>query len=289
MSDRMHAYAWLVVAAFLFVATFVVVKETIVSMPPLAFVGWRFLLGAAALFIFARPRGRSIWRGGLLACGFLFVGFASQTAGLESTTASNSGLITGLYVVFTPLLAAAVRRTTPAKSTVSGAVLSVVGLGILTVGAGFELNSGDVLTVICAIAFAAHIVLLSSLAPRHDVVPFTAIQLFVVAILSLTGSAVFEGFPLPSASVLPAWIGTGVIVAAGAFLLQVRAQTAIGPGRTAIILSAEPLFAAATAAVVLGERLAAQGWIGQRSSWWECTWCLRSPLPSRQASSRPDH
>jgi len=258
----MQAYGGLVVAAFLFGATFVVVKEAVVSLPPLAFVGWRFLLGAAVLFLFARPHGRSIWVDGLLAGVFLFIGFASQTAGLETTTASNSGLITGLYVVFTPLLAAAVRRKPPAIPTVSGATLSVVGLGMLTIGAGFGVNGGDLLTIVCAFAFAAHIVLLSRLAPRHSVVPFTAVQLLVVAVLSLAGSAIFEGFPLPSASVLPALIGTGAIVAAGAFLLQVRAQTVIGPSRTAIILSAEPLFAAATAALVLGERLTTQGWIG---------------------------
>lgn len=262
MSNRTQAYVGLVVAAFLFGATFVVVKEAVVSLPPLAFVGWRFLLGAAVLFLFARPHGRSIWIDGLLAGAFLFVGFASQTAGLSSTTASNSGLITGLYVVFTPLLAAAVRKRPPAVPTVAGAALSVVGLGLLTVTAGFGLNSGDVLTIVCAVAFAAHIVLLSRLAPRHSVVPFTAIQLLVVAVLALAGSAIFEGFPLPPTSVLPALIGTGALVAAGAFLLQVRAQTVIGPSRTAIVLSAEPLFAAATAAVVLGERLTPRGWFG---------------------------
>lgn len=262
MSNRTQAYLGLIVAAFLFGATFVVVKEAVVSLPPLAFVGWRFLLGAAVLFLFARPHGRSIWVDGLAAGIFLFIGFASQTAGLTSTTASNSGLITGLYVVFTPLLAAAVLRRPPAIPTVAGAALSVIGLGLLTITAGFGLNSGDVLTIVCAIAFAAHIVLLSRLAPRHNVVPFTAIQLLVVAVLSLGGSALIEGFPLPSMSVVPALIGTGVIVAAGAFLLQIRAQTVIGPSRTAIVLSAEPLFAAATAAVVLGERLTAQGWAG---------------------------
>ncbi|MEA2023658.1 MAG: DMT family transporter [Actinomycetota bacterium] len=228
MSQRMQAYVGLVVAAFLFGATFVVVKEAVVAMPPLAFVGWRFLLGAAVLFLFARPHGRSIWIDGLMAGILLFIGFASQTAGLTSTTASNSGLITGLYVVFTPLLAAAVRRRAPAVSTVFGAFLSVIGLGFLTITAGFGLNSGDILTIV----------------------------------FGLASSSLFEGFPLPSPSVLPALIGTGVIVAAGAFLLQVRAQTVIGPSRTAIVLSAEPLFAAATAAVVLGERLTLQGWFG---------------------------
>jgi len=262
MNRRTRAYVGLIGAAFVFGASFVVIKGAVVTLPPLAFVGWRFLLGAAVLFIFARPKGRRVWIDGLVAGAFLFAGYAAQTAGLAATTASNSGLITGLYVVFTPLLAAAVLKRSPALATVSGAALAVGGLGFLTVTAGFQFNSGDVLTLICAVIFAAHIVLLSFLAPRHPVVPFTAIQLLVVALLGLASSAVFEGFPLPPPSVLPALIATGVVVSAGAFLMQVNAQKVIGPSRTAIVLSAEPLFAAITAAVVLSERLTVRGWLG---------------------------
>ncbi|MEN8233547.1 MAG: DMT family transporter [Actinomycetota bacterium] len=262
MNHRTRASIGLTGAAFLFGATFVVIKEAVEVLPPLAFVGWRFLLGAAALFIFARPRGTQVWIDGTAAGVLLWAGYVTQTMGLAGTSASNSGLITGLYVVFTPLLAATVRRQRPAIATVGGATLSVVGLGLLTITAGFHLNSGDVLTVVCAVAFAAHIVLLSYLAPRHAVVPFTAVQLLVVAVLSLLASAIFEGFPLPSVSVLPALIGTGVVVSGGAFMMQVAAQRVLGPSRTAIILSAEPVFAAATAAIVLGERLSARGWLG---------------------------
>lgn len=262
MTSRTRAYLGLLVAALLFGVTFVVIKDAVVSMPPLAFVGWRFLLGAGVLFIFARPKGRSIWVDGLAAGSLLFVGFSTQTLGLAETSASNSALITGLYVVFTPLLAAVARRTSPAFSTVSGAVLSFVGLGFLTITTEFTFNTGDLWTVVCAVAFAAHIVALARFAPRHAVVPFTAIQLLVVAVFGLATSAVFEGFPLPVASVLPALIGTGVIVSAGAFMLHVSAQRVIGPSRTAMVLSAEPVFAAATAAVVLGERLTVRGWLG---------------------------
>jgi drug/metabolite transporter (DMT)-like permease len=253
MTHRTRAYLGLFVAAFLFGVTFVVIKDAVVTLPPLAFVGWRFLLGAGVLFIFARPNGRSIWVDGLIAGSLLFVGFATQTLGLAETSASNSALITGLYVVFTPLLAALVRRTSPAITTVFGALLSVGSLGFLTVTSEFSLNGGDLLAVLCAVAFAAHIVSLARFAPRHEVVPFTAIQLLVVAVLGLVASAVFEGLPLPGAAVLPAVIGTGVVVSAGAFMLHVSAQRVIGPSRTAIVLSAEPVFAAATAAVVLGE------------------------------------
>ncbi len=262
MTTRTRAYLGLVVAAALFGATFVVIKETVVTLPPLAFVAWRFLLGAGVLFVFARPKGRGIWIDGLAAGSLLFVGFATQTAGLATTSASNSALITGLYVVFTPILAAFAVRRLPALSTVSGAVLSVFGLGFLTVTAGFALDRGDLLTVICAVAFAAHIVVLARLARRHAVVPFTAVQLLVVAVFALAASAVFEGLPLPGVSVIPALVGTGVIVSAGAFMLHVSAQRVIGPSRTAIVLSAEPVFATATAAIVLSERLSARGWLG---------------------------
>ena len=96
-----------------------------------------------------------------------------------------------------------------------GALLSVVGLGFLTVTSQFSLNSGDLLTVLCAVAFAAHIVSLARFAPQHAVVPFTAIQLLVVAGFGLVKPAVFEGLPLPVLSVVPALIGTGVVVSAG--------------------------------------------------------------------------
>ena len=262
MTRRTQAYLSLVLVAFLFGATFVVIKDAVATLPPLAFVGWRFLLGAAVLFLFARPHGRSVWIDGVAAGALLFVGFATQTLGLVSTTASNSALITGLFVVFTPLIAAAVRRTFPAVSTVAGATLSVVGLGFLTLNAGFALNRGDLLTVVAAIAFAAHIVALGRFAPRHPVVSLTAIQILTVAVLGLASSAVFEGFALPTASVIPALVGTGVIVSAGAFMMHVAAQRVVGPSRTAIMLGLEPVFAAAIAAIVLGERLTPRGWFG---------------------------
>jgi drug/metabolite transporter (DMT)-like permease len=256
------AYIALAGAALLFGATFVVVKEAITVFPPLAFVGWRFLIGALALLLLGIPHGRSIWRDGVVAGLLLFAGFALQTAGLAETSASNSGLITGLYVVFTPLLAAVLGRHGVGLTTVAGTTAAFGGLALLTIGDGFTLAAGDLLTLGCAIAFAGHIVVLARVAFRHPVIPFTAIQLLVTAFLSLAGSALTEGFPLPSSEVLPAVVMTGLVVSGGAFLLQVWSQTVIGPTRTAIILALEPVFAAAFAAWILSERLDTRGWIG---------------------------
>jgi drug/metabolite transporter (DMT)-like permease len=182
---------------------------------------------------------------------------------LELTSASNSGLITGLYVVFTPLIAAIARRTSPAIATIAGASMSIIGLGVLTLTQGLTLDAGDVWTLVCAIAFALHIVILAYLAPRHEVVPFTAVQLAFVAAAGLSLSAVVDGgITFPPTAAWPTLIATGLAVTAGAFLIQVWAQTIIGPSRTAIILAIEPLFAVATAALVLGERLTVRGWMG---------------------------
>lgn len=256
------AYAALACAALLFGSTFVVIKEAVAILPPLAFVGWRFLVGAALLTLLVVPKGKLLWRDGIAAGVFLFAGYALQTAGLVHTSASNSGLITGLYVVLTPLLAAAVARHPVRVWTVLGALLAFVGLGLLTVEEGVVLATGDLLTVGCAVAFAVHIVVLSRVAFRHPVIPFTAVQLLVTAALALASSAVVEGLPLPTAPVLPSVVLTGVVVSGGAFLLQIWSQTVIGPARTAIILALEPAFAAVFAAWLLSERLDTAGWVG---------------------------
>jgi drug/metabolite transporter (DMT)-like permease len=256
------AYLALGLAAFLFGSTFVVIKEAVEILPPLAFVGWRFLLGAAVLAALGRPRGRAVWRDGLLAGALLFAGYALQTVGLAHTSASNSGLITGLYVVLTPLLAGLVARRAPGLLISGGALLALIGLTLLTLGDGLRLQKGDLLTVGCAVSYAAHIVYLSRVARRHRVVPFTAVQLLVTAVGGLATSALLEGLPLPPAGSWPALLITGLAVSAGAFLIQVWSQTIIGPSRTAIILAGEPAIAAAVAAIVLGERLSVRGWVG---------------------------
>ena len=254
----------LAVAAALFGMTFVAVKDALTAIPPLSFVGWRFLLAAVVLLVVAWPRHRSVWIDGCLAGSLLFAGYAAQTIGLEQTSATNSGLITGLYVVFTPLLAAAFSRMAPAMSTLLGALTSVVGLALLTLTDTLSLSSGDGWTLVCAIAFAGHIVALSRFAPRHrdHIVAFTAVQLLITAIASLVLSVMFESTGLPPRSTWVTIAVTALVVTCGAFLVQVWAQTIVGPSRTAIVLALEPLFAVITAAVLLGERLTVRGWVG---------------------------
>ncbi|MBT8198632.1 MAG: DMT family transporter [Acidimicrobiia bacterium] len=262
MSSTRSAISALALAAFGFGATFVVIKEALLEVSPMSFVGWRFLLGALVLAVLAPPRTASTWRDGILTGVLLFAGYALQTEGLAQTSASNSGLITGLYVVFTPAVAAAVNRVSIRPVVLGGSLVAFGGLALLTLGDGFSLATGDLLTVGCAIAFAGHIVALSRVAHRHRVIPLTAVQLLVTAILALAWAVAFGSLEFPVGAPLLAVVLTGLVVSAGAFLVQVWAQTVIGPNRTALVLALEPVFAAATAAIVLGERLTTRGWVG---------------------------
>lgn len=262
-SRQTRAILALIGAAFLFGATFVVVKSALDTTEPLGFVAWRFALGAAVLATLALPTGKSLWRHGTLAGLALFSGYALQTIGLEFTTAGNSALITGLYVVITPFLAALLSRRAPSPWVVGGAAVAFAGVVLLTGLDSLSLETGDLLTLGCAFGFAAHIVALARFAHRHPVVPFTTVQLAVTAILAVASSWLFESGPgIPDRSVWPAIALTALGVTVGAYLLQIWSQTIVGADTAAIVLSAEPAFGVATAWVVLGERLSLQGWIG---------------------------
>lgn len=257
-----RAVVALVVASFLYGATFVVIKSALEDVEPLTFVAWRFLIGAAALALFALPRGRAIWVHGSITGFALFTGYALQTGGLALTSAGNSALITGLYVVFTPFLAAIFKRRAPSPWVVGAAFMSFVGLYLLSETEGLRLETGDLLTLGCALAFAFHIVALARYAQHHPVVPFTTVQLAITAALAFPTAYLIEGVSLPSSSVIGALLLTGLGVSVGAFLLQVWAQTVIGPSTAAVVLAAEPAFGVATAWLVLGERLDLLGWVG---------------------------
>lgn len=261
-TDSRKAILALVAASFLFGATFVVVKAALDDIDPIAFVAWRFLLGAAVLALFALPRGKAIWSHGLIAGTALFGGYALQTAGLELTGAANSALITGLYVILTPFLAALFARRAPSPWVIGAAFASFVGLWLLTDTDRLALGTGDLLTLGCAFAFALHIVALARYARFHPVIPFTTVQLTVTAALAFAASALIEGPALPPAAALGAIALTGLGVSVGAYLLQVWAQKVIGADTAAVVLAAEPAFGVATAWVVLGERLMARGWLG---------------------------
>ncbi|MEX1249471.1 MAG: DMT family transporter [Acidimicrobiia bacterium] len=262
LSPEFKAISALILASFLFGATFVIVKSAIASIGPISFVAWRFVLGAFVLLVITVPRGKQIWRDGSIAGIALFAGYALQTGGLAFTSATNSALITGLFVVLTPFLAAAFHRYRPSPWSVGAAVIAFVGLFLVTGAENLSLGGGDLLTLGCALAFAVHVVALSIFAPRHPVIPLTAVQLTIVALGSIPLAALLDGFAWPARSVWPAIIVTGLAVSVGAYVLQAWAQNVVGASTTAVVLALEPAFGVATAWVVLDDRLDLRGWVG---------------------------
>jgi drug/metabolite transporter (DMT)-like permease len=249
--------------------TFPVVKQAVEKLPPYTFNGVRFFLAALVLGAFALPRlqrlGTVGWGHGLVLGVMLFAGYAFQTVGLQYTNASNAGFVTGMFVVFTPLLSAVLLRRPPGGAAIVGVLFATVGLALLSLGPGFVPRSGDVIILGCAVAFAAHIVGLGAWSHRHDAVALTVVQLLASAVLHSGFALTLEVGRTPmtwDASVVVALLVTAVLASAAAFWIQTAAQRVIPPTRTAVILTMEPVFAGLFGFLLLDERLTARGWLG---------------------------
>ncbi len=249
--------------------TFPLVKDAVERVPPYSFNAVRFTLAAVALGVVAVPALRRLsadgWRHGAVLGLVLFAGYAFQTVGLQYTKASNAGFVTGMFVVFTPLLAALLLRRPPSAAAVVGVALATVGLVFLSVGPSFRPLTGDVIILGCALSFAIHIVGLAAWSPRHDAVALTTVQLLTAAGLHGLFAAAFEGGRGTvgwDRSVVVALLVTALLASAAAFWIQTAAQRVIPPTRTAVILTMEPVFAGLFGFLLLDERLSAAGWFG---------------------------
>ncbi|WP_273846982.1 DMT family transporter [Rubrobacter calidifluminis] len=236
--------------------TFVVVQDAISAYGVIPFLAARFLLAACALVPFTLRR---ITRGTLVAGAgvglVLAVGYLFQTLGLLYTTPTNSGLITGMFVVFAPLsdrLLFGVRISRPVLAAV---ILSFAGMVLLAGGSPDGVNLGDLLTLLCAAALGLQIALLSRYASGHDALGFASVETSVMALL-FTGVWLFSGgVSFPPRSVWMALIVTGLLASAAAFWAQTFVQQRLPAARAAVILTMEPVFAALFGYWLAGDRL----------------------------------
>ncbi|MDQ3378137.1 MAG: DMT family transporter, partial [Actinomycetota bacterium] len=238
--------------------TFVVVQDAIALYGVLPFLAVRFgLAGAALAPVYARRlTRRSLLVGGgigvVLAAGYLF-----QTTGLLFTTPTNSGLITGLFVVFAPLADRILFGANTSRQIVLAVVLSLTGMVLLAGGGPEGANLGDMLTLLCAAALGLHIALLSRYAADHDAGGLTLAQILAMALLFAAAWPFFAPVSFPPPEVWVALLVTGLLASAGAFLVQTTVQQRIPAARTAIILTMEPVFAALFGYWLAGDRLVA--------------------------------
>lgn len=228
--------------------TFVAVQDAIAIIPTASFLAWRFLSASLLLaaILPARVRGlsraglgRGAWMGVFLTAGYLF-----QTYGLEATTASNAGFITGLFVVITPLLAWLVDRRPIGRLPVAAAIVSTFGLFLLSGAGGSFRLEGDGLELLCAVAFSIHILMTDRAARSgEDLVGLVVVQLAVVGGVSLLIALLTGGLVAPHGrTVWVALVVCSVFASALAFVVQTWAQRVAPPARAAIILAGEPAF-----------------------------------------------
>ncbi len=246
-SRRFWATLALIGVAAVWGATFVLVKDAVERYPLYAFLALRFAIAVVAFAVMFpgsfRRFGPGTLKVGALAGGLLTVGYVFQTWGLQGTTASKAAFITGMFVVFTPLMQAVILRHPPRAVTLAGVVLAVAGLWLLSGASADGWTAGDTRVLICAIAYAAHMIALGSLGTRHDVGALTLTQLAVVAVVCSAISLAAERPGLPTqGSVWFALVLTGVLASAVAFAVQTYAQRHISPTKTALVLVTEPAF-----------------------------------------------
>ena len=236
---------------------------------PLALVSVRMALASALLLGFLLLRKRAqLWMGARLlcdglACGALLgFGFLLQSEGLQRTTASRSGFLTGLLVVLVPLLEFVFFRKRPAPPALAGVALAFAGMTLLSAPwaqASAATLLGDWLTVGCALVFAGHVVFLGRVAARHPLLPLLLLQLAVTAaIAGLAGPLVETQRFAGGARLWLALLYLALFATLLAFGVQTWAQQKLPAVRVALLSSLEPVFAALWAAVLLGERLSAR-------------------------------
>jgi drug/metabolite transporter (DMT)-like permease len=258
--------AALITLALMWGTSHVITKDILATHSPAFYTSARF--GVAALcfaLIFAGHLRRSSkieLRQGILLGLCSFAGIAFYVTGLVFTQASKAGFITGLYLVFTPLLSYGLFGSRPTRDHLAGLVVAICGFVLLSFpSTGENLNWGDVLVLLAALAWASHISATSAFASRSDVRRLAAVQVITVAILSILVYFVLEGLGLETSPNPLDWEFAlqisymAVIVTFGAALIQTWAQGKVSSTHAVIYYALEPATAAVFAYLLFGERL----------------------------------
>ena len=246
--------------------TFVQVQDALELYPLFAFLAVRFAISSLALLPFAWRSVRALPREGLVAgvgVGLLLAAaYGFQTAGLELTTVSSTGFITGLYVVFTPVLALAIFRTAVPGAVWAGVVLAVAGLVLLN-GAPGGSPLGNLLVLVGALAAALQIVAMERYAPRYDARALTFLQMSTSLVaFSLIALALGQVEVPRGSTVWGALLVTGLFAGALGYLVATWVQARTTAARAALVFTLEAPFAALAGVLLADEVLGAAGWLG---------------------------
>jgi len=262
---RLAPWALLLVAASWGWA-FVIMKESIARQSVNNFLFSRFAL-AVIVMVLIRPQvfrffDKDLVTRSAFAGTFLGAGYILQTLGLERTGAAITGFITGLYVVFTPVIAAIVLKTRITLLTWGCVALATIGLGLLSIR-GWSVGVGELLILACAFCFGAHIISLGKWSSGRDAYAMTVVQLATCTAMTGLASVAEGGYsPPPDWGVWATVVFTAVVCTAAAFMVQTWSQAHMSTTKVAVILTMEVVFAAVFAILFGGESLNLQTAVG---------------------------
>ncbi len=240
--------AGLLYAALIWGATFVLVKDAVEFVNPIVLVGYRFLISAFLLGIYIVFSGRKLGQGlkeGVILGFILWLVYVPQTIGIQYTSASNSGFITGLFVVFVPIISFLFLKVIPSKHRIISVFLAFVGLWLLT-GGYYTANKGDIITLISAISYACHILVADRFVKKDiDLFVISFHQFWVITVLCFLLVPVFD-LNLVIADVKTIWVIVflALFPTLSAFVIQLVAQKNTLPIKVSLIFTMEPVFAA---------------------------------------------
>ena len=252
------AFAALVGITAVWGGTFLVVLDTINRLPVMDFLTVRFSVATIVMYAVRPNCFRGMSRTALIRASALGVvlglGYITQTYGLQHTSASVSGFITGMFVVLTPVMSWVLLRRGANRNTILAVILATVGLGLLSLH-GWTIGPGELLTLACALFFALHIVGLGEWSAHYDAYSFSLVQIGVVALITLV-AAVPGGITLPpDGGSWGAVAITSILATAAGFLIQTWAQSLVPPTRAAVVMTMEPVFAGLFGVFIGGNHL----------------------------------
>lgn len=269
---RLQANSLLLLSGAIWGAGFVAQSTAMEAIGPLWFIGLRFALAAlvaAPLALWEHrkakaPLPKSSLRSFLWIGLALFAGAVTQQVGLLSTSVTNSGFLTGLYVVFVPVLTVLFLRRKPHWVIWPGALMATFGIFLLSGGQLAGLTDGDFLTIACAVFWAVQLILVGLAASSTGrPMAISLVQFSVCAVLGCAAGALFEPLDLTAVTnALPEILYAGIFSSGIGFICQVVGQRYTTAPQAAIFLSSEALFAALFGVLLLGETIAPIGYLG---------------------------
>ncbi len=250
----------LLITAFIWGSGFVAVKSALDTLSPMYIMTFRFGLATLLTSVLFYKKVINInkedLKAGIIIGLFLFSAFTTQTIGLQYTLAGKQAFLTGTNLVMVPFLFWFISKERPDKFNIFAAILMIAGIGLLTLdlNEGFSLNKGDILTLVCALLFACHIVTVGIYAKKQDPIKLTIVQ-FAVAFMLSALTMLFRNEPLffiPTEGIFEV-VFLGLFSTFVAYLIQNIAQKYTSPSHTALLLSLESFFGCILSVIFLGD------------------------------------